>query len=981
MRLHTLDLEAFGPFAEPTHVDFDALSASGLFLLCGPTGAGKTSVLDAVCFALFGQVPGDRDKARRLRSDHAAAATGPRVVLEVTLRGRRLRVTRSPEWQRPKKRGTGFVREHTKVLVEERVEGAWQQHTNRVDEAGDLLGRLVGLTMTQFCQVALLPQGRFETFLRCGAHERHALLERLFGTHRFRAVEEWLADRRRALGRESDEHAGHVGEVLARVAEAAGVDPLPEPGPGDCLAWAGRLREAATATLTDATTRRHAADQQVKDTRAALEHARDLADRQQRHLEARRRLDALRAVDDDTRRRADEVDRARRAEPVLPLVDLGETSAARLAEAERGLAAARALVGEPDDPGAEPSEAVLARLRAHAQALVALQPVQRRLVAVGAELERLGRDLEMLVVSSGRLQQECEARAQRLTATRAEHTEAVAAADAIDALDEQVRRARTVAEAAGRLPGLRQERAAAEAARLDAVDAALRAREQWLDLRQARLDGMAGELATVLRRGEPCAVCGSREHPAPAAAADRISADREQQSEERWRVAEEAVRVATTTVAEHDRVLAVAAAEAEGADRQEAADAVTQLTERLDRVRSRAGRTGALQAEAAGLEAADGAARRRLQEQQAEHATLTERRELRRAERAGLRQQVHEATGGADLDACLEDARESLRRWERLADCERAAAARRQAHEEAACRAHRALRDAGFAGEADVRAAALPPTALANLETLLRRRADERAAVHAVLDDPAVADAAAQPPVDTAPLLSALAEHEAARDAMVAQERAAQRCVGRLEALHTDLAGALTAWAPVREALAVTERMASLCAGTSADNRHRMRLSAYVLAARLEQVVEAANARLLLMSSDRYTLRHSVERGVGDRRGGLGLQVHDGWTGDLRDPATLSGGETFFTSLALALGLADVVAHEAGGAEVDTLFVDEGFGALDPDTLDEVMDVLDQLRSGGRAVGLVSHVADLRARIPAQVHVRKTRSGSTLAAS
>ncbi len=157
-----------------------------------------------------------------------------------------------------------------------------------------------------------------------------------------------------------------------------------------------------------------------------------------------------------------------------------------------------------------------------------------------------------------------------------------------------------------------------------------------------------------------------------------------------------------------------------------------------------------------------------------------------------------------------------------------------------------------------------------------------------------------------------------------------------------------------------------------------MRLSAYVLAARLEQVVSAANDRLMRMSSGRYTLQHSVARGVGDRRGGLGLQVHDGWTGDSRDPATLSGGETFFTSLALALGLSDVVGHEVGGTEIGTLFVDEGFGSLDPDTLDEVMDVLDQLRSGGRAVGLVSHVGDLRARVPTQVHVAKARHGSTL---
>jgi exonuclease SbcC len=166
--------------------------------------------------------------------------------------------------------------------------------------------------------------------------------------------------------------------------------------------------------------------------------------------------------------------------------------------------------------------------------------------------------------------------------------------------------------------------------------------------------------------------------------------------------------------------------------------------------------------------------------------------------------------------------------------------------------------------------------------------------------------------------------------------------------------------------------------GTGGGNTLRMRLSAYVLAARLEQVAAAATERLEVMSGGRYALVHSAELAKGGGRSGLSLRVVDGWTGVERDTATLSGGESFLASLSLALGLADVVQAEAGGARIETLFVDEGFGTLDDDTLDEVMTVLDGLRDGGRTVGVVSHVAELRQRIPARVEVVKGRDGSHL---
>jgi DNA repair protein SbcC/Rad50 len=172
--------------------------------------------------------------------------------------------------------------------------------------------------------------------------------------------------------------------------------------------------------------------------------------------------------------------------------------------------------------------------------------------------------------------------------------------------------------------------------------------------------------------------------------------------------------------------------------------------------------------------------------------------------------------------------------------------------------------------------------------------------------------------------------------------------------------------------------LANLTNGDDKQIENRMRLSTYVLAARLEQVAGAASARLRRMSDDRYTIVHTDADGDGRRKGGLGLRIVDAWTGTERETNTLSGGESFFASLALALGVADVVAAETGGIHMETMFIDEGFGSLDEETLHGVMDVLDGLRVGGRTVGIVSHVSDLRTRVTAQLEVVKGARGSSI---
>jgi len=220
MLLHTLEVTAFGPFAGTERVDFDELGSSGLFLLTGSTGAGKTSLLDAVCFALFGRVPGARDQAARLRSDHAASGVIPRVSLELTVGGRRLRVVRTPTWYAPRKRGTGEpIKQQPSATLAQWREDCWEPLSSRIPEVSDAVQMLLGMDVHQFTQVAMLPQGAFAAFLRAGADDRKKVLERLFGTQRFRGIERWLVEHRRACKADSERALQELRRNLDRAKE------------------------------------------------------------------------------------------------------------------------------------------------------------------------------------------------------------------------------------------------------------------------------------------------------------------------------------------------------------------------------------------------------------------------------------------------------------------------------------------------------------------------------------------------------------------------------------------------------------------------------------------------------------------------------------------------------------------------------------------------------------------------------------------
>ncbi|GLU46169.1 AAA family ATPase [Nocardiopsis ansamitocini] len=1004
MRLHTLTVTAFGPFGGTETVDFESLGAGGLFLIHGPTGAGKTSVLDAVCFALYGKVPGAREAAKSLHSDHAGPSVKPEVTLETTIRGRRIRVVRSPKWERPKLRGSGTRVENASVLVQELPAGGDPTPiSTRPGEADEFIGDLLGLNREQFCQLVLLPQGDFARFLRSGADERRKSLERIFDTGVFAKVEKWLAEHALGLKHAADAAEQEVSRVADLIADRSGSPRPIDTGLDDLTPWAAELACVARGTAFDAA--EAAAELADHDRRAAtaLRAGRELAISRNRLAKARARSQELAGRADWRAGLRAQVEAADRAMPVVQLISGTDQARARLEKAHRRAIDALSftdalldlpdLVLTPDDPADVPAgDDALARGELRAAERLRRDEIARltELHKSAVERDRVRRELDRLAARIEQLTTAHETTATELADLPDRRAPVLSALEqarsrtgAREALELRLSAARTVHDAVRESERLRAELGSAQEAHLSARESAVAAEERAVALDEARIAGMAAELADTLAAGSACPVCGSAEHPAPALGDEgRPTRDDQAAARRAATTARERREAAKSIVDALTERLAAAQAATQGCDASAAAEAVetaqaeltvsdaaeaevVRLDERLvalddalERARSEATRIGTERA----------TAQAEVAELGRQEARLTERLDEARGDDADLAAREARLTTEADL---LQFAAETL--GDRLTAAEQVVEARRELR--------RGLAESGFDGVEAANHAARTAVQLRELRRQGEEYDHERVRVDTELDDPDLVAAGMAAPPDLAALADAAAEAERMREQAGAWRDRLDERARRLERLRADLTSRLADSLPARERHALAYGLSQLAAGTAKDNRDGVQLSSYVLAARLEQVAGAANDRLASMSGGRYLLRHTVDKAAGDRKrsgGGLGLRVLDSWTGQERDPATLSGGETFISSLALALGLGDVAGASAGAADINTLFVDEGFGTLDEDTLEEVLEVLDELRDGGRAVGVVSHVADLRNRIPTQLRVSKTASGSTI---
>ena len=1053
MRPHRLRVQAFGAFAGTEQVAFDDLE--GLFLLHGETGAGKTTLLDAIAFALYGRVPGERGAAKRLRSDHAAPGLTTEVELEATIGGRHLRITRKPEQDRPKKSGVGVTREQAAVRLDERTAaGGWESKSVRVVEADQEIRDLMGMSAEQFFQVVLLPQGQFARFLHASAQDKEALLQKLFSTDRFRAVERWLADRRLSAEKEVAAKTGDLSVLVAQVAQAADVS-VPEAAPDsgqDAAGWVAGLAANAVAAQERAAGQVAAASADLERALAAKSEAEQLAGRQRRRRDALRRQQELQDAAPAIAALRAEADAALRAAQVKADLDAADRAATAAASALTAETRARGLIADRSEPAvtdlrgdatAETLHAAAEEQRTHLGRLDALRAVARQAAGEDENANAARARAVAIDVALAAAEAEAASREQARPPAVDGREAASQAAAVLPAAQAAADAGRRVATESATLVLERASRDRLHEAHLAAREKAVETRATALGVREARIDGMRAELAATMTDGSPCPVCGSLDHPDPVeptfepvsrdaedaanALADRATAKADKAGQDvaaaDGRIGELAQRLRQAGFAPlelasaadtadptpagaadaipadtADPTPAAAFAAAVAADPASLSAAARQADADAKRLEAEAARLAALAAGLPARQRALDALDEAIAKGNARRAELTEQRRAAGAEaesaaaRASQRRaELNAQLGGAvDLDAAINAAR---RRSERLAAAAEAVAETVRTAAEAAVAADRAFRaasEAGFAAPAGISPgesggspgeSAVPAARAAFRDASWRgdaagrvgRHETETATVAAQLADPDLA-VELDPPAPVAETAGAAAAAREAHDAANGGYATAKRTADQLARLAPKLADLVTALAPLKERADQIRQIAELANGNGA-NQYRMTLSSFVLAARLEEVAQAASERLLTMTAGRYSLAHSDAR-KGNAKAGLSLLACDSWTGVDRDTATLSGGETFLASLALALGLADVVTAEAAGTPMEALFVDEGFGTLDEETLDEVMNVLDGLRAGGRIVGIVSHVTELRQRIPAQVHVAKGRHGS-----
>ncbi|TSD11164.1 AAA family ATPase [Curtobacterium sp. KBS0715] len=990
MYLHRLELRAIGPYPDLVTIDFAALAASGVFLLEGPTGSGKSTIIDAVVFALYGGLAGSDASSDRLHSQHADPAVEPFVELVFETGAGVFRVRRTPQYDRPKQRGTGTVKQQASVQLfrlAAPTDVAGEPLSSRIPEVGVEIARIVGLDRAQFLQTVVLPQGEFARFLRSPGEDRRKLLQSLFGTQVYDRTADELAARRRAVQAEVEGADDRVREALARFAQAADLAEADEsvvPGTVASLRAtadaAGAARAAAAAAAT-----------------AATDHERSVTARAAA-LERRAALLRRRAVLDDD----------------APAVEQARASVATAERAARVAAVADGL--DAATVRADDTAAAAARLRdQHALRAVDAQQIARRrdtltdalsdvrhLVAVEAGADGRRTAIAEATATASRLTDDLAALdtalgarpTERARIVEAARTASTTAADA-DAAAHEVARVRSLRADLAARDHAEQRVADAERIVAGARRRATEALDAERSLRERRIAGLAGELGAALAPGDPCPVCGSTAHPSVAAPQDdHPTIQAVESAGDATRLADQQLADAAADLAveraEHLRLTAVV-----GTIDTVALDAMTVAAD--ERVRA-AHDAAALVLEHERERTAHDTATRALERERNDldaRRTVLASTAASDAERleADVRS-VHEAIDrlAALLDSDDDSAPVSLRAvvdeldgrltvLRAVAEADDRAATAARARDERGAEVARVLDEHSFPDVDAARAGLLDPDTVARFRSSISAAEAERAVVRAGLDDPAVVQAADDDP-EQLDVPAAQAERVHATAELDEATRLAVTAAHRAEAVEqcaTEVDRTVRARQETSSRSRAVVRLADVANGVASVNPTGITLGTYVLMRRFEDVVAAANDRLRGMLAGRFTLETSDERESGSRsrRTGLALAVHDHTTDTVRDPRSLSGGETFTVSLCLALGLADVVQAEAGGVSLGTLFVDEGFGTLDPETLDDVIGQLSRLTAGGRQVGIVSHVEELKQRIPERIAVRRTPTGGS----
>lgn len=1079
MILHNLEFEAFMAYPKRQEINFDTLNNAGVFLLNGPTGAGKTTILDAICYALYGETSSDRESAK-LHSTYAAhSGTKPRVLLDVTLHGKRLRIDRTPAYNKPITRGArkGQMREESaKATLAELAPGAdpddekaWTPISSSVAEVNRTIAERTHLTKEQFLKVVLLPQGQFAQFLKSKPKERKELLKKMFPVEHYEQLFDALLEESKKaqqdVAQDENTQRGYLErarvdmlalQALLDAAEpgsenAAEVEEEPENLTAESVtaetldAWvADGVERARETSAREKQEQQRLTDEADRNTRLLAERAQLQADwREYEQLRERRTRLTERA--DEHKAQHEELAQARAAAPLhaqytqvhaeLQALAARQQDQAACASAldETGRALLAALRNEDISPEVTfPEETTFAALPELEPAeqqtqLEALLDTLRALQKKDAQLTDEEAAAAALLKQANALEQD-KARAEKtlsdLTAQSEQLAEELAGYSTAD--EERTLAAHLLTEAQQKHDAAQQMQQKLDAASAAVAEAekqskrtataeqkaqekwqasaqqALAATEEFKNLQVLRLAQASSLLARELKDGEPCAVCGSVEHPAPAQIAEGeqlveradldAAKEREDKAHKQARTHELAKDRATKAHQEASEALAAArtqyetlAAQGECDVEQTAAQlqqAQTRLAQAQSRVTARDGVLVKVERVRVDLQKAQEALRTiegAAVEAQTRHRDAAARCEAAAAQLAPARA----AVGFAQRVEAVEGYRAA---HQRLARAVLLLGQARERHALAAAAAQRLLAESSFESAELVHAAVRTPERVDALEQAVAAYELEHARLlegfgrEAIVAVAARAAAGEQAPDDLQGVRERVEQLRAAVHRLTLREGERESVLRSLQALRGEYAAFRAQTAQRYDRAQMLANLAAAARGdTLGGYEHQVDLVSYVLGAEFERILHSASLHLDRMSEGRYGMVFSDHRAKGSRSGGgLNLEITDTWTGEPREASSLSGGESFLASLSLALGLAEVVQANNGGIELDTLFIDEGFGTLDAETLDMVMGTIESLRDSGRTIGLISHVEEMKNRIPAQIVVEKGQNGSSV---
>ncbi|MCL6638993.1 MAG: SMC family ATPase [Firmicutes bacterium] len=1011
-----LTMSAFGPYAGTQVLDFTELGGRSIFLIHGPTGSGKTTILDAMCFALYGDTSGAERDGKQMRSDHSGPSAPTEITFDFAVGSEKYRIRRSPEQERPKKRGGGTTVMPPNATLWKRT-GAGDDAEGTVLESGwskvtEAVEKILGFKSSQFRQVVMLPQGEFRRLLTADSRQRQAILETLFRTEIYRRIEDALKETAADLKRQLEKVAAQKAWVLQEAGAAA-----PEELEARHRSNQEQLKEAVKKT---------------EESRRAVTAAREKLSAGQ---QARARLDekdkaekALAALESMVREVEEKRSGLARARQAAALADAENAFKTRQREAAgaaryyeekqkakseaisvRDRAAAKLKAEEEKEPEREAASLEVARLDSLAEKVAALDSARKE--AGGAQERYLAAER-----TRNQAQKSLTAIQSAIEEKSRAHLGAVSRAAQAAALEAASKEAAQLSSKRQALETLRREMAGIRSE----LDRALNlfrqaenkyaaARRELTGLQEAWNKGQAAILAGTLREGAPCPVCGSPAHPAPAKSLAVLPSEEEIKAMQQAAAALETARdqardrmngIATQKASIEGRIeeLEKELGDKAGLEVQALQSAAGKAKELLNQAKLASESLSQLGRELEVLKQREGLSRARLD--QAERA-FSEAKAALEAARAVVLERESSVPGELRDPVSLQRARQAARhrRQQLLSALELARKEADQANrllakaDTAAAEAFEALRTAnerlefekrlffrrletaGFQNTADYENAKRTQEEIRRLEKEIKEF-DENMRIARDRLERAVQAAEGITRPDLEQLALALTVADKTLQESVTHAARLQTVFNREEVWLKQLKELEETAAALEKRYAVTGRLAGVANG---KNAYGITFQRFVLGALLDDVTIAATARLKLMSRGRYLLQRTLERSRSNAAGGLDLEVFDTYTGTARGVATLSGGETFLAALSLALGLADVVQAYAGGIHLDTIFIDEGFGTLDPESLDFAMRALIDLQKGGRLVGIISHVPELKEQIDARLEVTPTERGSIAA--